>query len=168
MPAKAGLRERLVDSVVRPSTVVAVALTIVGFLFVLLEMESPSRLYWTGDAVSGTNSGGIVYYTVHEDEYTLDALGPAPEHDTPVTVYVDPADPSRALLQSPTRWIDAFGIVVWFVAAAACLTVPAVKRASGRRRRASSSSAEETFGEGLDSDLVQRYLERSRRPPRRP
>ncbi len=151
----------------RPSTGVALALVVVGLMFTLAELMSPSRLYWTGDAVQGTNSGGIVYYRVAGRDYTLDAPGEAPARDTRVTVYVNPDDPTDGLISRPTRWVDAGLVVVWFLAAAGCVGVAALRRTSARRRREVSLTGP-TFGDGLGSDLVDRYLQQNRRPPTRP
>lgn len=141
----------------------------IGILFALVELQSPSRLYWTGDPVSGTNSGGIIYYQVAGENFTLDAPGAAPSHDVKVTVYVDPKDPGQGLASRPTRWVDAGLVAVWFVAAAGCLTVAALRRTSIRHRRtASGASGGPTFGDGLSPDLIARYLDQATRPPRRP
>jgi hypothetical protein len=151
-----------------PSAKVALALVVVGLLFALVELQSPSSLYWTGQAVQGTNSGGIVYYQYNREDFTVDAPGAAPSHDTPVTVYVDPADPGQGLVSRSTRWVDAAGVLGWFVAAAACLGVAAFRRASARRRTVAAGSRAQTFGDGLSPDLMERYLDQARRPPSRP
>jgi hypothetical protein len=168
MTAAARLREWLPTTLARPSTLVALALVVVGFLFMLAELLSPSRLYWTGDAVTGTNSGGIVYYQVDGEDYTLNAPGAAPAQETPVTVYVDPDEPGQALISRPTRWVDAGAVLVWFVAAGACVVVSALRRTAAARRQRQADLTGPTFGDGLGSDLVERYLEQNRRPPTRP
>jgi hypothetical protein len=139
---------------------------VVGLLFALVEAQSPSRLYWTGDPVAAINSGGIVYYTVRGEQYTVDDPGPVPAHDTPVTVYIDPADPGQALLSRPTRWVDAAAVLGWFVAALGCLVVPGLRRAAVVRRRARNpvGASDETS----ESAWIGHYLERSQPPARRP
>jgi hypothetical protein len=161
-------RPRLSGALAHTSTKVSLALVVVGLLFALVELQSPSSLYWTGKAVHGTNSGGIVYYRVGGKNFTLDAPGAAPSHDTPVTVYVDPDDPGQGLLSRSTRWVDAAGVLGWFVAAGACVGIAALRRASSRRRAAATGSAGQTFGDGLSPDLMERYLDQARRPPARP
>jgi hypothetical protein len=143
------------DWLARPATRAAIVLAIVGVLFVLVEAQSPSRVYWTGEAVHGMNSGGIVYFRVHGEEWTLDAPGPAPAHDTPVTVYVDPRDPGSALLLRPTRWIEAVSVLAWFVTAAGLMIVPPLRRA--RRRRIGLRTPGES-----ESEWISRY---AARPP---
>jgi len=105
---------------------------VVGGLFLLVEAQSPSKLYWTGESVPGVNHGGIIYYSVDGQQETIDAPGPAPRHDIPVTVYVDPANPTDALVLGPGRWIEAVALGVWFLAAAALLLAPPLKRAFRR------------------------------------
>ena len=166
MTATARLREWLPTTLTRPSTLAALALVLVGFLFMMAELLSPSRLYWTGDAVPGTNRGGIIYYQVDGEDYTLNAPGAAPARDTQVTVYVDPDDPGQGLVDRATRWVDAGVVLVWFVAAGACIAVSALRRTAARRHR--QAEAGPTYGDGLGSDLVERYLEQHRRPPTRP
>ncbi|MGH3425246.1 MAG: DUF3592 domain-containing protein [Nocardioidaceae bacterium] len=142
-----------------PSSKVAIALVCAGVLVLLLLAQLPERLYWTGDAVQGVNNGGIVYYQVDGREWTVNDPGPVPAQDTPVTVYVDPDEPSHALLQGPGRWIDGVFVLVWFVAAALLVALAASRRAVGRRRR---------VGEDPDPDWVRRHLDSTRHPPQRP
>jgi len=117
-----------------PSTLVAAALILIGFMFIYAEGLSASRVYWTGHTTVGTIRGGLVYYHVHGELYTI-VTEKAPTRPTPVTVYYEPSDPSQALLyRSSNRWVEGGGIVVWFVAAAACLIVAPVRRRRNRRR----------------------------------
>ncbi len=46
----------------------------------------------------------------------------------PVTVFVDPADPTTARLDGVMRWVDLVFVTVWFVAAAGILTASAIAR----------------------------------------
>jgi len=117
-----------------PSTLVAAALILIGIMFIYAEGLSASRVYWTGHTTVGTIRGGLVYYHVHGELYTI-VTDKAPTRPTPVTVYYEPSDPSQALLyRSANRWVEGGGIVVWFVAAAACLIVAPVRRRRNRRR----------------------------------
>src|ERR1019366_3941455 len=43
----------------------AVALFVVGSLFLVAAVQSPSMLQWTGTAVRSVESGGLLYYTFH-------------------------------------------------------------------------------------------------------
>jgi hypothetical protein len=164
MQSRTGLSGRFLRDGVRPSLVVAVLLVLVGVLFLVLAMLSPSRLYWTGQAVHGTNSGGIVYYKVGGQSYSVDDPGPAPAHDTPTTVYVDRGDPGTALVQSPTRWIDAATVLVWFAGAVAVLAWPTGRRAWQGRRRTVTGPDSDAFGRGFAPGSIARYREMSERP----
>lgn len=117
------------------STIAAIVLMVAGLLFVGLEAQSPNRVYFTGDRVTGTVEGGIVYYEVHGAQYTQDY----PEVATPpdgakVSVYFYPDDPSAGLVDRPTRWIESVAILVWFVAAAVLLVAAALRHRALRRR----------------------------------
>lgn len=149
-----GLREWLA----RPWTVVGLALAVVGVLFVLVWVQSPSMLYWTGEKVIGHNRDGLVYYRVDGENNTIDDTRPIPPYNTPVTVYVNPQEPSQALIEKPARWLDAVGVLGWFAAAAACLLWSALRPAV-RRRRAGSTAAD--YGDGLDPEWVSQRLKRA-------
>ena len=148
-----------------PSTKVATGLLLLGLLVVLVQSSFPTWLFWTGDRVSGTNHEGLVYYRIRGEQYTVDDPRPVPAHDVPVTVYVDPSDPSQALLERPGVWIDAGFDLVFFVAAAGCLVFAAARRSRRRRLRAAQDQPDRGFGEGLEPDWIARQLERNRRPP---
>lgn len=128
-----GIRERLGHR----STIAAVVLVIAGLLFVGLEVQSPNRMYFTGERVTGTVEGGIVYYEANGSQYTQDYPSvSAPPDGTRIGVYFSRESPSTALVDRPTRWIEAVAILVWFVAAAVLLAVAALRRRSLRRRNA--------------------------------
>lgn len=145
---------------VRPWTAVGIALAVVGVLFLLIEAQSPSKLYWTGEAVVGHNRDGLVYYRVDGENYTVDDTRPVPPFNTPVTVYVDRHEPSQALIERPARWLDAAGVLMWFVLATGCLLWSALGPGV-RKRRAAKAAAGERYGDGLDAEWVSRHLNRS-------
>lgn len=118
-----------------PSTIGAIVLVVVGLLFLGMLAQSPTRIYWTGDQVPGTVEGGLVYYRVAGEQYTVDDTGRTPADGTRVTVFVDSGDPTQALLNRPVRWIDAGSVVVWFVAAGVLLGVAALRRSRTADRR---------------------------------
>jgi hypothetical protein len=142
--------ERLRGWFARTSTRAAIALVVVGCLFLLLEAQSPSKVYWTGVPVPGVDHGGIIYYSVHGQQETIDAPGPAPRHDTPVTVYVDRTDPTHALVSGPGRWIEGAFLMGWFLVAAVLLLSPPLRRLTRRE-----PSRVEDRG-----DWIHRYYER--------
>lgn len=106
----------------------AFVLLVLGVLCVLVELQSPSVILWTGERVQGTNDAGLVYYTVNGQERTLDAEGDPPERPVPVAVYADPADASRDRVSGPAKWFDAAFVATPFAAAGVVLLVGVVRR----------------------------------------
>lgn len=119
-----------------PSTIVAIVLLVLGLIFVSLEAQSPNWVYFTGETVTGTVDGGIVYYKVAGEQYTQDDPQlPQPPDGTRINVYFHHGDPSDALLDRPVRWVEGAGMLAWFVAAALLLVVAALRRVRYRHKR---------------------------------
>ena len=136
----------------------AVALFVVGSLFLVAAVQSPSMLQWTGTAVRSVESGGLLYYTFHGQSYTLDVTSPVLGSST---VYVDPADPSNAMLSSPlTRWTDIGSVGGPYAASVLLLTYGFTRRA--RRRRLRDRGLQQSFGSGLDHTTLGLLLDRQR------
>ena len=76
----------------------AVVLLAFALLAVLLGLQSPDRVLWTGQQVTGTEHGGIVTYGWHGQSYSLDMPGYGSAQA--VSVYLDPADPSQAMVDN--------------------------------------------------------------------
>ena len=76
----------------------AVALLVFALLAVLLELQSPDRVLWTGQQVVGTEQRGIVSYQWQDQTYSLDAPGFGSSKD--INVYLDPGDPSHAMIDN--------------------------------------------------------------------
>lgn len=129
------VRRRLGEWLALPSTVVAVAILLLGVAFIGLEVQSPNRTYWTGERVSGTVDGGIVYYRIGGEEYTVDDTGEPKPDGTPIDVYLDPDEPSEALLPRPVRWVEGGAILACFVAAGLLPVVAALRRRRRNRLR---------------------------------
>lgn len=111
----------------------AVALLVVGFLFVLAEIQSPSMLQWNGTGVHATQSGGIAFYSFQGQTYTLNVPTPAAFSST---VYIDPAEPSTAMFSNPvTRWTEAATVAGPFAAAALLLALGFARKSRRRRLR---------------------------------
>jgi len=143
----------------------ALVLVAAGIIAILAELQSPSALMWTGVAVRGYTTGGITYYSYHGVEGTLDN----PHQDAsvtarvPTTVYLDPdnpADSSKAMLGGFTRWVDAGAVLVWFLAAIGVIGLGYLRRARTARRRDRAVMSGESFGYGLDPEVVKESLRR--------
>lgn len=76
----------------------AITLFVFALLMVLLELQSPDLLLWTGHRVAGTEQGGIVSYQWHGQAYSLNASGYGSSKD--VSVYLDPANPGKAMVDN--------------------------------------------------------------------
>lgn len=122
------------DWLTLPSTIVAILLVIVGLIVVSLDLDSQNKVYWTGESVSGTVHGGIIFYRAQGEQYTLDDPEAQPD-GTHVAVYYERHDPSVALPERPVKWIEGGAVVFWFVAAALLLVVSALRRSRDARLR---------------------------------
>jgi hypothetical protein len=117
-----------------PSTVIAIVLLVVGLVVATLDLQSQNRVYWTGASVTGTVQGGIIFYRVQGQQYTLDDPVTQP-NGAKVAVFYDHQDPSVALSNRPVRWIEGGAVLFWFVAAVALLIGAALHRTRDARRR---------------------------------
>ena len=111
------------------STLGAMALLVLGVLFVSIEAQSPNWVYFTGDHVTGTVEEGIVYYRVDGRDYTQDDTRyPTGADGSKVSVYLYQDAPADARIDRPTRWIEGVTMVLWFAAAVLLVLVSAVRR----------------------------------------
>jgi len=137
----------------------AALLFVVGSLFLVAAVQSPTMLQWTGTAVKVVENGGIAYYSFHGQSYTLDVTTPLQRSNT---VYVDPAEPSNAIFSNPvTRWADIATVGGPYAASVLVLTLGFARRS--RRRRLKEHDPGSSFGSGLDHTTLSRLLERQRR-----
>jgi hypothetical protein len=142
-------------------TASAAVLFVVGSLFLLAAVQSPSMLQWTGTAVHAVEDGGIAYYSFHGVQYTLDVSSPGLGSST---VYIDPSDPSNAMFSNPVIRLAELGSVGGPYAASALLLAFGLTR-SARRRRRRLRNPETSFGKGLDQNALARLRERQRDQP---
>jgi hypothetical protein len=154
-----------------PFVGVAAFFAVIGFLAVLLEIQSPSFVLWSGIKVQGTTYGGLTHYTYGGERFTIDnrkAEAGDQRHIT-TTVWLnrgDPGDSNKAYLENPyNRWLDFAFVVGWFVVSALILTAGFVTRWLRRRRRVVVMGE---FGAGISDEFVRRMLDERRRPAPRP
>jgi hypothetical protein len=76
----------------------AVVLLVVALVAVLAGLQSPDRVLWTGQQVVGAEQGGIVTYRWDGQSYSLDAPGYG--SSKAVSVYLNPGDPSQAMIDN--------------------------------------------------------------------
>lgn len=114
---------------------VAGGLFFVALLVALLVAQSGSRLLWTGQAVTGREQGGLVYYQWQGKSYTLDVPGYASAKS--VTLYLDPGNPSDAGVDSTTdRVATILGIGLPVLAGMAVLVIGGSRNYRWKRRNA--------------------------------
>ena len=136
----------------------AAVLFIFALLAVLLELQSSDAVRWTGQHVTGTETGGIVSYRWDGQSYSLDAQGYGSAKA--VGVYLDPADPSNAIVDNTFLSLLEGALVAVPVAAGVTLLVLGLTR---RRRweRRQQRVAPKT-GQVLDQEFVTRHLREMR------
>jgi hypothetical protein len=78
----------------------AIVLFAFALLALLLELQSPESVLWTGTPVAGTERGGIVFYEWAGQQLQFSAPGYGSAKT--VIVYLDPSNPSSALLDNNT------------------------------------------------------------------
>ncbi len=113
----------------------AVALFVFAALAVLLELQSPDLLLWTGHRVTGREQGGIITYRWDGQQYSLNARGYG--SDPHVSVYLDPADPGDAMADNvPDRVVVASLIGAPVAGGLALLLAGATRKPRRERRKA--------------------------------
>jgi hypothetical protein len=140
----------------------AIALFLLGSLFLGADVQSPSKLQWTGTAVHAVEDGGIAFYSFGGQNYTLNVASP---QDFSSTVYLDPAEPSNAMFGNALlRWTEFATVGGVYIAAALLLTLGFARRSRRRRRRMRLGDRDPglSFGSGLDDGTVGRLLDRQR------
>jgi hypothetical protein len=99
----------------------AVVLVVFALLAVLLGLQSPDRVLWTGQQVIGTEQGGIVTYSWQGQSYSLDVPGYGSSQA--VSVYLNPGDPSQAVVDNTFDRVVAALLVLGPAAGAIVLLV---------------------------------------------
>lgn len=126
----------------------AVVLFMLGSMFLGAIVQSPSMLQWTGTAVHSVESGGIAYYSFYGQQFTLDVTSSWLQADR---VYLDPANPSDAMLGNPVvRWTELATVGGPYAAAVLLLTFGFARRSRRRRLRADALGASEHAPPFLD------------------
>jgi len=125
----------------------AVALFVFALLALLVGLQSPDRLLWTGQQVTGTEQGGVIYYRWQGQSYTLDAQGYGSSQA--VSIYLDPGDPSQGVVDNVADRVAAVLLVgVPVAAGVALLAVGGTRNYRwGRRKRAREDPRERARGQ---------------------
>ena len=140
----------------------AAVLLVFVLLVVALEFQSPDIVLWTGHRAVGTQQGGLVIFEWHGQAYS--AQGPVAAGATRVTVYFDPGDPAKAMVDNVAdRVITGLLVGVPLVAAVAVLVAGPTRRRWRELRR--DRMVAPGFGQGLDPEFVDRVLRERRSGP---
>ncbi len=76
----------------------AVVLFAFALLALIVEVQSPDAVLWTGQHVVGTEQRGLVYYRWQGQQYTFPVNGQG--NEKAIGVYLDPGNPEHAMLDS--------------------------------------------------------------------
>jgi hypothetical protein len=138
--------------------IVAGLLLFFSVLGLLVEVQSPDKVLWTGTKVVGSEQGGIVLYDFRGQQYSLDGAGV--DTRARVDVYLNPSDPSNAELNSVVnRVIDlGFTIIPFTLSLLVMLAGLYHRRAIDKVRIREVRE----YGGGLDPEFVEAYLKRLR------
>jgi hypothetical protein len=113
----------------------AAALFAFALLAVLVGLQSPDRLLWIGQHVTGTEQRGVIYYRWQGQSFTVDAQGYG--SSDAVSIYLDPGNPSVAVIDNVTDRVAAVLLVGVPVAGGlALLTVGGTRNYRWARRNA--------------------------------
>ena len=99
----------------------AAVLFVFALLAVLVGLQSPDRVLWTGQQVVGTEHGGIVTYWWHGQSYSLDVQGYG--SSKAVSIYLDPGNPSQAMVDNVLDRVAAGLLILGPVAGGVVLLV---------------------------------------------
>jgi len=79
----------------------AIFFFVIALLALLLELQSPESVLWTGTPVAGTESGGIVFFEWAGQQHQFSAPGYGSAKT--VIVYFDPSNPDNAMLDDNAK-----------------------------------------------------------------
>jgi hypothetical protein len=137
----------------------AAALFVFALLYVVLDLQSPEIVLWTGHHVVATEQQGLATFRWQGQAYTVDVPGFGSGNK--VDIYFSPGDPSGAMADNVPDRVFAGLLVGGPVIAGVAVLVAGLtrKRRWARRQRRQAAS----YGDGLDPDFVARQLKAYRR-----
>ncbi len=136
----------------------AAALFVFALLFVLLDLQAPESVLWTGHHVVATEQHGLATFRWQGQSYTVDVPGFG--SGNPVDIYFNPADPTGAMADSvPDRVFAGLFVGVPVIIGVGVLLAGLTRKRRWARRQSRKSAS---YGSGLDPDFVARQLEARR------
>lgn len=108
--------------------VAAGALLVISVFCLLIELQSPDKVLWTGKQTVGNERDGIIYYGYQGTQYSLD--GNNFDNRRGLTVYFDPSNPQDTAMtdSTPDRVVDVVTTIGLFGLSVVLLTVGLVRR----------------------------------------
>ena len=136
----------------------AAALFAFALLFVLLDLQAPESVLWTGHRVVATEQQGLATFRWQGQSYTVDVPGSGSGQQ--VSIYFNPGDPSGAMADNlADRMFAALFVGVPVVLGVGVLLAGlSRKRRWARRQRRQG----ESYGTGLDPGFVAKQLQMRR------
>ena len=136
----------------------AAALFVFALLYVVLDLQSPEIVLWTGHHVVATEQQGLATFRWQGQAYTVDVPGFGSGNK--VDIYFSPGDPSGAMADNVPDRVFAGLLVGGPVIAGVAVLVAGLTRKRRWARRQSRQAA--SYGDGLDPDFVARQLKANR------
>ena len=131
----------------------AAALFAFALLFVLLDLQAPESVLWTGHHVVATEQHGLATFRWQGQAYTVDVPGFG---SGKVDIYFNPGDPSAAMADNvPDRLFAGLFVGVPVIAGVGVLVVGLSRKRRWDRRRGRTAAS---YGDGLDPEFVARQL----------
>ncbi|HWE57561.1 MAG TPA: hypothetical protein VG435_18800 [Acidimicrobiales bacterium] len=141
-----------------------IAAVMASAFFVAILLSPGAWQWWNAVAVHGNEQSGVVSYTYRGHNYSLDDTNSMATRTR--TVYLNPDDPSAAVLNIEVARISDSVITGGLYLVALGFLVAAVRRRRTRDRR-SRGDHSDRFGGGIDPEFVQRIISsRTDRPSR--
>jgi hypothetical protein len=112
----------------------AVVLLVFSLLALLAGLQVPDSVLWTGQQVTGTEQRGLVYYRWQGQSYSLDVQGFG--SSKAVSVYLNPGDPSQAMVDNvPDRVLAGLFVLGPAAGAVVLLVVGGTRNYRWQRRK---------------------------------
>ena len=135
----------------------AAALFAFALLFVLLDLQAPESVLWTGHHVVVTEQHGLATFRWQGQAYTVNVPGFG---SGPVDIYFNPGNPSAAMAENvPDRVFAALFVGVPAIAGLGVLLAGLTRKRRWARRQ---SRKRASYGSGLDPGFVARQLQARR------
>jgi hypothetical protein len=136
----------------------AAALFAFALLFVLLDLQAPESVLWTGHHVVATEQNGLATFRWQGQAYTVDVPGFGSGNK--VDIYFSPGNPSAAMADNvPDRVFAAVLVGVPVLAGVGALLAGLTRKRRWARRQ---NRKQASYGSGLDPDFVSRQLQARR------